>query len=146
MATQTGKINNFGLSQITIKDQAGTAITGLGATNIIMTSAKVQPKSEVMKMKNESGVTVNKTIVDPSYEATIELIPVGTSAAESIAAQEALFGLKDHIIQISGSTTKTSLNKTTWYVLDVDESGSNTEWSKVTLTLESHASITANPS
>jgi len=147
MATQTGTFVNHGLDVITITDYADAAITNLADTNILLNSCDYEPTSEKMMVKNAAGNSVGIIVADPGAKCEIEVTPVGTTAANAVLAQTALLNQKDKFIKIAGSAKHPLLNDADWYVNDVKVKGSNTDFSKVSLSLEKKNSIssTANP-
>jgi glucosamine 6-phosphate synthetase-like amidotransferase/phosphosugar isomerase protein len=80
-----------------------------------------------------------------SKKATLEVVASGSSVANAIAAQTSLLALNRTILNITACASKPELVDSNWLVVGVKSSGSNTDASKITLSLENHDGITATP-
>ena len=135
MATQTGSKVVFGNSGV-----AATPFTG----KIIVQGSDFSPTSEEKQIKGASGDLVTRIFTNPGKKATIECIATGTDVADARTNQSALASLYQTIVNITASTDAPHLVGSNWFVVDVKIAASNEDVSKVTLSLEQHAGITAS--
>jgi hypothetical protein len=139
MATQTGVFVNFGFT-----GTDGIAATGLTG-NILLQSADFEPGHDEKQIMSAAGELVTRVFHNFSKKATLEVVASGSSVANAIAAQTSLLALNRTILNITACASKPELVDSNWLVVGVKSSGSNTDASKITLSLENHDGITATP-
>lgn len=138
MATQTTQLVNFGFT-----GTDGIAATGLTGNGLFQ-SADVSTGHDESQYKNATGDVVTRVFANIHEKATIEWIPAKDSVANAITAQGTLYALVRTILNITACASFPELVHTNWLVTDIKISKSNTDASKVTLSLERHAGITAS--
>jgi hypothetical protein len=140
MATQTGIKVNFGFT-----GTDGVAATGLTGAGLFQ-SAEYEPGTDEKQLMSAAGDLVTRVFYNAHKKATIEWIPgSATDVATAITNQTTLVGLFHTILNITACASKPELIDSHWLVVGVKTAGSNSDASKVTLTLEQHAGITASP-
>lgn len=139
MATQTGTFVNFGFT-----GTDGIAATGLTGNGILQ-SADFEPGHDEKQIMSAAGELVTRVFHNTHKKATIEWIPGKDTVANAITAQGTILGLMRTILSITACASKPELIDTNWLVVGVKSTGSNTDASKITLTLENHDGITVTP-
>lgn len=140
MATQTGKFVVFGYT-----GTDGIAPTGLTG-KMLFQSHDFEHKADEEQIKSATGDLVTRIFYNPCRTATLEVIPSdATNVAGAIASKTALLALARTKLEITACTDAPELVNSTWFVTSAKASGSNTGAHKVTLTLEQHTNITADP-
>jgi hypothetical protein len=140
MATQTGIKVNFGFT-----GTDGIAATGLTGAGLFV-SADYEPATDEKQLMNAAGDLATRVFHNLHKKATIEWIPgSATDVATAITNQTTMIALFHTIINITACASKPELIDSHWLVVGVKATGSNTDASKISLTLEQHAGITATP-
>ena len=139
MATQTGKLVNFGFT-----GTDGIAATGLTGNGLFQ-SADIQTGHDEVQLKDAAGELATRIFANTHEKASIEWIPAKDSVANAITAQGTIYALIRTILNITTCASFPELVHTNWLVVDIKVTKSNSDASKLTLSLERHAGITTSP-
>jgi len=123
---------NFGVSS--------TGMSGSGIGTFKLQSNDHTKKAKTDDVMDGDGETVQRTVYDPSEEATFEYVISATTTAGAVTATtQAAVGT---LVTVTDANDA-SIAATNWIVTDSTKKRSNTKAALVTLKLERFAGITA---
>lgn len=136
-----GAAVNFGFSGTVL---SATYFTG----KIILQSASLSPTAEEEQIKDGTGALKVRTFFNPGSKASLEYVVSGTNLAgaitNSIPGVTGAVPLPGTIVNITGCSSQTGLEKTNWVVVgEPVVNHSNVGAAKVSLSIEAHDGITA---
>jgi hypothetical protein len=117
---------------------AATALTG----KILLQGATYGKTSDEFQVLNSLGVLVTRNFFNPGFKATLDYVITGANAATAMTNTD----VPDvgTIIDITACASLPGLDKTNWVVVsEPTVTSSNNGAARVSLSLESHASVTA---
>lgn len=139
-ASQLGTPVNFGFEGTSggLTETTTTVLTG----KFILQSGDVSRGADEEQVKDGGGNLVNRSFYNPHKKASLEYVVTGASIAAS--RTNSVAPTPGSIVNISACADLPDLVDTHWIVVGEPKiSGSNTTAKRISLSLESHAGITA---